>query len=42
MGIEEAVDRANVEMSENFAIRQFLIGHRAEVKDMYITEYMEK
>ncbi len=41
MGIEEAVDRAIVEMPEDFVIRQFLIGHRAEVKDMCITEYNE-
>ena len=41
MGIEEAVDRAMEEMPEDFAIRQFLIGHRAEVKDLCITEYNE-
>jgi len=41
MGIEEAVDRAIEGMPEDFAIRRFLIGHRAEVKDMCITEYNE-
>lgn len=41
MGIEEAVDRAMEEMPEDFAIRQFLIGHKAEVKDLCITEYNE-
>ena len=41
MGIEEAVDRAIREIPEDFEIREFLIGHRAEVKDMCITEYNE-
>ena len=39
--IEEAVDRALDEMPEKFEIRQFLIGNRAEVKQMCITEYNE-
>jgi len=33
MRIEEAVDRVIEEMPEDFTIRQFLIGHRAEEKD---------
>lgn len=41
MGIEEAVDRAIDDMPEDFVTRQFLIGHKAEVKDMCITEYNE-
>lgn len=41
MGIGEAVDRAIQDMPENYEIRQILIGNRAEVKDMCITEYNE-
>ena len=41
MGIEEAVDRAILDVPEDFETREFLIGHRAEVKDMCITEYNE-
>ena len=41
MGIEEAVDKAINEMPEEFEIRTFLIGNRAEVKQMCITEYNE-
>ena len=33
MGIEDAVDKAIQDMPENFEIQEFLIGHRAEVKD---------
>ena len=39
--IEDAVDKAIEGMSDDFVIRKFLIGHRAEVKDMCITEYNE-
>lgn len=41
MGIEDAVDQAIDDMPEDFVIREFLIGHKAEVKDMCITEYNE-
>lgn len=41
MEIEEAVDQVINEFPENFEIRTFLIGHRAEVKSMCITEYNE-
>ena len=41
MEIENAVDRAIEETPEDFVIRQFLIGHRAEVKDLCITKYNE-
>lgn len=41
MEIEEAVDQAINELPENFEIRTFLVGHRAEVKSMCITEYNE-
>jgi len=39
--IEEAVDKAIDEMPADYIIRTFLIGNRAEVKDMCITEYKE-
>lgn len=42
MGIGEAVDRSIDEMPENYEIRTYLIGNRAEVKDMCITEYNEE
>lgn len=41
MGIEEAVDKAMDDMPAGFEIRTCLIGNRAEVKDMCITEYNE-
>lgn len=41
LGLEEAVDEAITGMPGDFEIREFLIGHRAEVKDMCITEYNE-
>ena len=41
MGIEDAVDKAISNMPEDFVTRPLLIGHRAEVKDMCITEYNE-
>ncbi len=39
--IESAVDAALDDMPGDFLIRSFLIGNRAEVKDMCITEYNE-
>lgn len=41
MEIEQAVDQAIDEMPEDFEIRTFLIGNRAEVRTMCITEYNE-
>lgn len=41
MDIEKAVDKAIDDMPEDYEIRMFLVGHRAEVKDMCITEYNE-
>ena len=41
MEIEEAVDHAIDEMPEAFEIREYLVGNRAEVKQMCITEYNE-
>ena len=35
------MDQATDDMPEDFVTRQFLIGHKAEVKDMCITEYNE-
>ena len=41
MGIEQAVDQAIQNVPKDFEIQEFLIGHRAEVKDLCITEYNE-
>lgn len=41
MEIGEAVDKAIDDMPVDYLIRMFLIGNRAEVKDMCITEYNE-
>ena len=41
LGIKGAIDEAINSMPVDFEIRQFLMGHRAEVKDMCITEYNE-
>ena len=41
MEIGEAVDKAIDDMPVDYSIRMFLIGNRAEVKDMCITEYNE-
>ena len=41
MAIGDAVDKAIGDMPEGFVIRSLLIGHKAEVKDMCITEYNE-
>ncbi len=41
LGIEEAVDGAMNEMPADYEIRKFLMGNRAEVKDLCITEYNE-
>lgn len=42
MEIGEAVDAAIDEMPQEFVIRKFLIGNRAEVKNMCLTEYDEE
>lgn len=41
MSIEAAVDKAIDDMPVNFVIRDYLIGNRAEVRNMCITEYNE-
>lgn len=41
MDIEKAVDKAIDDMPKDYEIRLFLVGHRAEVRDMCITEYNE-
>lgn len=41
MSLEEAVDCTLEEMPEDFYIREFLLGNRAEVKNMCLTEYNE-
>lgn len=42
MGFEEAVDAAVTDCIEQDVLREFLLKHRAEVKDVCITEYNEK
>ena len=39
--LEEAVDISINEMPDEYFLKQFLIGNKAEVKDMCITEYNE-
>ena len=41
MDLTYAVDKAILNMPESFMIREFLMGNRAEVKNMCITEYNE-
>ncbi|MCI8672545.1 MAG: hypothetical protein HFI89_03530 [Lachnospiraceae bacterium] len=41
MTIEAAVDQAINDMPENYVIKTYLTGNRAEVKNMCITEYNE-
>ena len=41
-GLEAAVDAAINEMPNKFALKRFLVGHRAEVKGMYLTEWDEE
>jgi len=41
MEIDKAVDKAIDDMPEGFKIKKFLVGNRAEVKQMCITEYNE-
>lgn len=40
--IGTAVDKALDSMPEDFVIRQFLLDNRAEVKDVFLTEYNEQ
>ena len=37
--LEEAVDEAISEMSDNFLIKKFLLANKAEVKGMFLTEW---
>ena len=41
LSMEEAVDKTIDEMPKSFQIRKFLIGNRAEVRNMCLTEYNE-
>ena len=41
MGLEPAIDKAIKDMPSDYAIKDFLVGHQAEVRDMCITEYNE-
>lgn len=40
--LDSAVDKMINEMPEDFLIKKFLVGHRAEVKMMFLTEYDEE
>ncbi len=40
--LEAAVDAAIDEMPDDFMIKQFLVGNRAEVKALFFIEYDEK
>ena len=40
--LESAVDQAINEMPEDYVIRSFLAVNRAEVKNMFLTEYNEE
>ena len=40
--IEEAIELAINEMPEDFVIRNFIIGHKAEVKGMFLTEWNQE
>jgi len=42
VNIELAVDMTLDNMPEDFVIRQFLLDNRAEVKDVFLTEYNEQ
>ena len=42
MDLDAAVDAAIDEMPEDFLLKSFLIENRAEVKDMFLTEYNEE
>ena len=39
MNLELAVDMTIDKMQDSFMIKQFLVGNRAEVKQMFLTEY---
>ena len=42
MNLDVAVDAALEEMPEEFVIRRFLLANRAEVKNMFLTEFDEE
>ena len=42
MDLDSAVDLSLEEMPVDFWIRAFLLEHRAEVKNMFLTEYNEE
>lgn len=37
--LEQSIDSAIYDMPEGFKLKKFLLGHRAEVKGMYLSEY---
>lgn len=42
MDLDSAIDRTIDEIPEDFLIKKFLVGNRAEVKMMLLTEYDEE
>lgn len=42
MNLDSAVDKAIDEMPDDFSIKKFLVGNRAEVKMRFLTEYNEE
>jgi len=42
MDLDAAVDAAIQEMPDEYVIKPFIIANRAEVKDMFLTEYNEE
>lgn len=42
MNLDSAVDAALEEMPDDYIIKPFLLGNRAEVKKMLLTEYNEE
>ena len=42
MDLDAAVDAAIQEMPDEYVIKPFIIANRAEVMDMFLTEYNEE
>ena len=40
--LDSAIDSSIDEMPDDFEIKQFIVGNRAEVKNMFLTEYDEE
>lgn len=40
--LEETIDKVINSIPEDFVIRSFIMGHRAEVKGMFLTEWNQE